>query len=96
MVWVILIHVIIEVTDISLSSKACLSRQVHFHNFSFCNCINFGGMAEIRNGPWNTTTMTLSLTKFARCTIVHTKMDAAQHLNLQKPTPVSYNGSLRI
>ena len=41
MVWVIFIHVIIEVTDISLTSKACLSRQVHFHHFSFCNCINF-------------------------------------------------------
>ena len=45
MVWVICIHVIMKFIDISLTSNACLSRQVHFHHFSFCNCINFGGMA---------------------------------------------------
>ena len=35
MVRVIFIHVIIEVIDISLTSNACLSRQVHFNHFHF-------------------------------------------------------------
>ena len=48
MVWFIFIHVIIEVIDVSLTSNACLSRQDHFHHFSFCNCINFGEMAEVQ------------------------------------------------
>ena len=34
MVWFILIHVIIEVIYFSLTSKAFLSRQVHFDHFS--------------------------------------------------------------
>ena len=33
MVWVIFIHVIIEVIDIYLTLKACLSKQVHFSPF---------------------------------------------------------------
>ena len=33
--WAIFIHVIIEVMDISLTSKACFSSQVHIHNFHF-------------------------------------------------------------
>ena len=41
MVWVIFIHVIIEVIDKSMLVKT----SSFFTIFSFCNCINFGGMA---------------------------------------------------
>ena len=41
MVWVIFLHVIIEVIDISLTSKACLSRQVHFLPFFILKLYQF-------------------------------------------------------
>ena len=52
MLWVIFIHVIIEVIDILLKSKACLSRQVNFSPFFICNYINLGGMAA-KNAMFN-------------------------------------------
>ena len=33
MIWIIFIHVIIEVIDISLTLKVCLRRKVHFSPF---------------------------------------------------------------
>ena len=48
MVWVIFIHVIIEVIDISLTQTHANKVKFIFTFFSFCNCIIFGGMAEKR------------------------------------------------
>ena len=49
MVWIISIHVIFEVADISLDQKHAYSEKFIFHQFAFCNCINISGMAE----QWN-------------------------------------------
>ena len=42
MVCVIFIYIIIEVIDISLTYKACLSRKVHFSPFFFLKLYQFG------------------------------------------------------
>ena len=46
MVWVIFIHVIIEVNGHFPDIKSMLVKTSSFFTiFSFCSCINFGGMA---------------------------------------------------
>ena len=59
MMWVIIIHVIIEATDISMISKACLSRQIHLSPI-----FHFVIVSILANGCYTYKCLTASAKKF--------------------------------